>query len=138
MDGFVDAMRYIRAHDGSYPPTLHSIQEKNELGDPGIPDEVIERTRQDFLGQNLVQRGDTDILLCLVDGFFLYSNSKVVDELDLRLLVRAPYHKLKARREARNGYVTLERKQPVICANGRLLAGSSGVLRQDSMEELCE
>jgi len=108
MDDFVDAMRYIRARDGNYPPTLKSIQEKNELGDPGISDQVIGSVRQNFLSLNLLDPEDPAVLLCLVDGFFLYSDPSVVDELDLRFLIRAPYHKLKARREARSGYVTLE------------------------------
>jgi nicotinamide/nicotinate riboside kinase len=108
MEDFVNAMRYIRTHEGKYPPSHKSIQGKTELGDPGISKDVIEDVRQNFLNQHLLQHDNPSVLVCLVDGFFLYSDPAVVDELDLRFLIRAPYQKLKARREARGGYVTLE------------------------------
>src|SRR5271170_191828 len=110
MTAFVDALKYIRTHDGKFPPTLNSIQDQNELGNSGVPDHVVEIMKEDVVKGNLVKRGDEDIVLCLVDGFLLYADAAVVKELDIRLLVRSPYEKLKARREARSGYVTLEGK----------------------------
>jgi nicotinamide/nicotinate riboside kinase len=108
MDEFVKAMQYIRSHDGEFPPTLDSIQDKNTLGHSGVPDAVVKIMQDEVVKENLVNRNDTELLLCLVDGFLLYSDLAVVKELDIRLLVRAPYDKLKARREARSGYVTIE------------------------------
>ena len=108
MDAFVEAMRYIRSHDGDLPPTLNSIQDKNELGQSGIPDEVVQMMQTEVVKGDLVKRNSAEIALCLVDGFLLYSDSAVIKELDIRLLVRAPYEKLKARRDARSGYVTIE------------------------------
>ena len=111
MTAFVDAIRYIRANDGKFPPTLNSKEDQNELGHSGVPGHVVEIMREEMVSANLVKRGDQDILLCLVDGFLLYSDPAVVKELDIRLLVRSPYEKLKARREARSGYVTLDGTQ---------------------------
>jgi nicotinamide/nicotinate riboside kinase len=108
MQNFVDAMRYIRAHHGELPPSLSSIQTKFDLGDSGVPEEVIQIMRDRIIQQNLVERGESEIVLCLVDGFLLYPDPTVVSALDIKLLVRAPHEKLQARREARNGYVTLE------------------------------
>ena len=112
MAAFVDALKYIRTHDGKVPPTLNSIQDQNELGHSDVPDHVVEIMQEDVVKGNLVKRGDGDIVLCLVDGFLLYADPAVVKELDIRLLVRSPYEKLKARREARSGYVTLDGNPP--------------------------
>ena len=112
MTAFVDALKYIRTHEGKLPPTLNSIQDQNELGPSGVPDHVVEIMQEDVVKGNLVKRGDEDVILCLVDGFLLYADPDVIKELDIRLLVRSPYEKLKARREARSGYVTLEGNKP--------------------------
>lgn len=44
----------------------------------------------------------------LIDGFMLYHDSSIYDHFDVKLYFRAPYQTLKARREARAGYVTEE------------------------------
>ena len=108
MKAFVDAMQYIRANDGKFPPTLNSKEDQNELGYSDVSDHVIFKMREAAVKGNLVKHADEDILFCFVDGFLLYSDPAVVEELDIRLLVRSPYQKLKARREARSGYVTLD------------------------------
>lgn len=40
----------------------------------------------------------------LVDGFMLYVNQKVIDELNVKLFYKAPYLDCKKRRESRQGY----------------------------------
>jgi nicotinamide/nicotinate riboside kinase len=110
MEAFISALRHVRNNNGELPPTLNSIQDKNELGESGVSAEVVQIMREEAAGQSLVNK---DTILCLVDGFLLYSDPGVVRELDIRFLVRAPYEKLKARREARSGYVTLEGKLSV-------------------------
>jgi nicotinamide/nicotinate riboside kinase len=134
MNAFVEAMRYIRDNDGQFPPTLDSKEDQNELGHSCVPEEVVRIMHDQILQENLVKRGDTDILLCFVDGFLLYSNPAVVHELDIRLLVRAPYEKLKARREARSGYVTIDGMIAPGKTDVRILGRSTGIFRQDSME----
>ena len=108
MTAFVDALRHIRENDGEFPTTLNSKEDKNVLGHSGVSDHAVQVMRNDIIKRNLVKRLDEDILFCLVDGFLLYPDPSVVKELDVRLFVRAPYEKLKARREARSGYVTLD------------------------------
>lgn len=44
----------------------------------------------------------------LVDGFLLYVNQDVINELDIKLFVNANYDTLKNRRENRTGFVTME------------------------------
>lgn len=48
--------------------------------------------------------------MCLFDGFLLYSQSMtaLAPSLDIKVLLRASHAQAKARREARDGYVTLE------------------------------
>jgi len=108
MSAFVDAIRYIRGNEGKFPPTLDSREDQNEIGPSGVPDEVVQIMQTDVVASNLVSPGDTEIIVVLIDGFLLYNDPSVVNQLDVSLLVRAPYEKLKERREARSGYVTLE------------------------------
>jgi nicotinamide/nicotinate riboside kinase len=108
MNAFIEALQYIHANEGKLPPSLKSKEDQNALGHSGVPGHVVEIMKEDVEKGNLVKRKDQDVVLCLVDGFLLYVDPSVVKELDLRLLVRAPYDKLKARREARSGYVTID------------------------------
>ena len=55
------------------------------------------------------------ITLCILDGFLLYSDPAnpsiprtVTDLLDVKVFLRLDHERMKTRREARNGYVTLE------------------------------
>jgi len=104
----VKAMQYIRQHYGHRPPDLDSKEDKNELGQSGVPDDIVSMMHEEIIKGKLVRRDNEDVIVCFVDGFLLYSDPNVVRELDIRLLLRAPYEKLKARREARSGYVTLD------------------------------
>jgi nicotinamide/nicotinate riboside kinase len=126
MTAFTGAMRYIRENDGQFPPTLESKEDQNELGKSGVPDDVVQTIREEVVRVNLVNRVDTDLLLCFVDGFLLYSDPSIVNELDIRLLVRAPYEKLKVRRETRSGYVTIDGNSlSLLKTDNRILGRSS-------------
>ena len=105
---FVDALRYIRNNDGQFPPTLRSKEDQNEIGESGVSGDVVQILKEEYARGGFVKPGDVDLSLCFVDGFLLFSDQAVVNELDIRLLIRAPYEKLKERREARSGYVTLD------------------------------
>jgi len=128
MSGFVDTLRYIRDNDGQFPPTLDSKEDRNGLGPVRVQDHVVEIMRDEVVKNDLVKHGDTDILLSLVDGFLLYSDKSVINELDIRLLVRAPYEKLKERREARSGYVTIEGTITPDNVDSRILGRSTWIL----------
>lgn len=139
MDEFIKALQYIRNNNGQLPPTLNSIQDRNELRESGVPDEVVQIMGKEAVERSLVGDGTTETILCLVDGFLLYSDPGVIEELDIRLLVRAPYGKLKARREARSGYVTLE---GILLSRAeimsRILGRSASILRQNRLEVICQ
>ncbi len=59
-----------------------------------------------------------DVRICVLDGFLLYPDpdlkpdpsipAAITDRLDLKLFLRSTHARTKARREARQGYVTLE------------------------------
>lgn len=51
---------------------------------------------------------DDKINIVIVDGFMLFNRQDISNEFDLRLFIRAPYKTLKKRRNARNGYQTLD------------------------------
>lgn len=124
---FVDALRYVRNNNGQFPPTLRSKEDQNELGESGVSGDVVQILKEEFARGGFVKRGDVDLLLCFVDGFLLFSDPVVVNELDIRLLIRAPYEKLKERREARSGYVTLDGNISQIIIEPRILEGSTRV-----------
>jgi nicotinamide/nicotinate riboside kinase len=132
---FVNTMQYIRAHKGQFPPGLESKEDQNELGESGVSDEIVKMMAEEMANNPLMKRKDEDIVLCLVDGFLLYLREDAIRELDIRLLIRAPYEKLKARREARTGYVTLDGMPlplPLFLNQvlmGRILAGSAWIFR---------
>lgn len=125
MSAFIDAIHHIRENEGQFPPSLDSKEDQNELGESGVSGNVVQIMHEEVVKGNLVKRDDTDLLLCFVDGFLLYSDPNVIDELDIHLLVRAPYEKLKARREARSGYVTIDGNSLVAWIDNRILGGPS-------------
>lgn len=93
-------------------PTLDSKEDQNSVGKCPIPESTItalKRKVSDALSSSHPLHG-RDLRLCLLDGFLLYSPSMqaIQSNLDVKLFVRASYAKAKARREARDGYVTIE------------------------------
>jgi len=138
MTAFVDSLQYIRNNDGKFPPTLNSKEDQNELGHSGVPDHVVQIMQEEVVNGNLVTRGDEDIQLCFVDGFLLYSDPSVIKELDVRLLLRSPYEKLKARREARSGYVTLDGAlPPLLVYHPSPDTQDSGKIRRGTLTRSC-
>ncbi|PFH58993.1 hypothetical protein XA68_12945 [Ophiocordyceps unilateralis] len=106
-----DALAYIRRH-ATFPPTLLSKEDQNDVGPCPVPDTVITSLKarvSSSLSPSHPLR-DGSLRLCLLDGFLLYAPSMASLQpcLDLKLFVRASYASAKARRQARSGYVTLE------------------------------
>ncbi|KAJ3038722.1 ribosylnicotinamide kinase [Rhizophlyctis rosea] len=62
--------------------------------------ELIERTRIKALASKV------DLKFILVDGFLLYVDKDVVDQLDVRFFLGASFETLARRRSERNGYIT--------------------------------
>ncbi|KAI1070714.1 hypothetical protein LB507_006910 [Fusarium sp. FIESC RH6] len=105
-----ESLAYIRQH-AAFPPTLDSKEDKNSVGECPVSEATIaaQRAKVDVaLGPDHPLRNN--LRLCLLDGFLLYSPSMaaIKPNLDIKLFLRTTYEKAKARREARDGYVTLE------------------------------
>jgi nicotinamide/nicotinate riboside kinase len=58
--------------------------------------------------KNNNKNDDDEWNFLLVDGFLLYVNQDVINELDIKLFVSANYDTLKDRRENRSVYITIE------------------------------
>lgn len=93
-------------------PTLESKEDQNSVGRCPVPDSVIQAQRAKVAAalpaSHPLRTGS--LRLCLFDGFLLYPPSMAAIQpcLDVKLFLRASYANAKARREARDGYVTLE------------------------------
>ncbi|KAF4999805.1 hypothetical protein FGRMN_2185 [Fusarium graminum] len=105
-----ESLAYIRQH-AAFPPTLDSKEDQNFVGKCPVSEATIaaQRAKVDAaLGPDHPLRNN--LRLCLFDGFLLFSPSMaaIKPSLDIKLFLRTTYEKAKKRREARDGYVTLE------------------------------
>lgn len=108
----VRALNHIR-EKGELPDWLESKEDKNEVGEHGVPEETIKALKEkvgnwvDGPGRGKI--GEKKKLMVL-DGFLLFGESmKDVREcIDIRMMLTAKFAKAKERREKRSGYVTLE------------------------------
>ncbi|TQW00008.1 hypothetical protein V2A60_005421 [Cordyceps javanica] len=105
------AVAYIRQH-ASIPPTLDSKEDQNSVGKCPVPDSVIAELKAKAsaaIPEDHPLRASR-LRMCLFDGFLLYSRSmaELAPSLDVKMLLRISHAQAKARREARDGYVTLE------------------------------
>lgn len=102
----------------SLPPTSQSFiaskEDQNSIGECPVPDDVISQQKsrvQEWLsapeGQKVFSSG---LSLCVLDGFLLYTPalSSIMSRLDIKLFLLVSRAKATQRREARDGYVTLE------------------------------
>ncbi|KJR83921.1 nicotinamide riboside kinase [Sporothrix schenckii 1099-18] len=105
----------------SHPqPSLFSKEDQNSVGNCPVPDATIEAQKakvQAWLqpgqpGNKLVRGGEggNTPRICFFDGFLLYSEKTrtSMELIDVRLFLRVSHAKATQRREARDGYVTLE------------------------------
>ncbi|KAK7948326.1 P-loop containing nucleoside triphosphate hydrolase protein [Apiospora aurea] len=119
--GMAKALAYIRQH-AAFPPFVDSKEDKNSVGQCPVSDAKREEMRKkveawlqpgqpghDVLMQSQ-QQGGEGLKICLLDGFLLYSREmqEVMDQLDVKMLLLVSKAKATQRREARDGYVTLE------------------------------
>ena len=107
-------------------PDLFSKEDQNSVGKCPVSDETIEAMKAKVHawlqpgqpGHKLVAASDSDstsgdagtIRICIFDGFLLYSEETraTMEQIDVRLFLRVSHAKATQRREARDGYVTLE------------------------------
>lgn len=105
-------------NEGTFPPFVDSKEDKNSVGTCPASTAKIEAMKaqvQAWLRPGSpghdVFSGENAPRLCLLDGFLLYSPprfSKVMDLIDVKLFLQVSHEKATQRREARDGYVTLE------------------------------
>lgn len=99
------ALVYIKAH-GRSPPDITSQEDQNAVGHVDV-----DQSRVDALKwQASMWMYENVPPVYIIDGFLLYSEGmqRVRDLFDVKLFLRTGLQTAKARREARNGYVTLE------------------------------
>lgn len=100
-----DALNYIKTH-GLPPPDLVSKEDKNDVGPCEVDKKVVDRLEWQasrWMFQDVPP-------IAIIDGFLLYAEGmkKVRDLFDVKVLLRTDFATAKARRENRQGYVTIE------------------------------
>lgn len=91
---------------------MNSKEDQNSVGQCPVPDTLVAQLTDKVASgiPAMHPLRQSRLRICLFDGFLLYSKSMtaLAPSLDLKILLRASHAKAKARREARDGYVTLE------------------------------
>ncbi|KAF9648565.1 P-loop containing nucleoside triphosphate hydrolase protein [Thelephora ganbajun] len=112
-DRMVSFLRKVRASSGEIPPDHHSHDHLNEQKEVIASPDVIKRWTEEFrrIGEEREKEGEK-VIWVLLDGFLLYWNQDVVDQIDVRVFLRAPHDVLRQRRHARHGYHTAVQSDP--------------------------
>ncbi|KAI8634098.1 nicotinamide riboside kinase 1 [Xylariaceae sp. FL1651] len=115
------ALEHIRA-EGTFPPFVDSKEDQNSIGACPVPDSAISAAKarvEAWLAPGqpghwiFSSSSSPELRICLLDGFLLFGPEpplrRITDELlDVRFFLTVSRQKATARREARDGYVTLE------------------------------
>ena len=108
----VKALNFIR-DNGRLPEWLVSKEDRNTAGEHGVPAETIERL-EGLIAEWMQGKGGSRLTserkMVFIDGFLLFGKSMrdMREAIDIKILLRAKFAKVKERREKRKGYVTLE------------------------------
>ncbi|TPX09537.1 uncharacterized protein E0L32_009280 [Thyridium curvatum] len=102
----------------SAQPTLESKEDQNSVGQRPVSDAKIAAAKARVHrwlqpgqpGHDILISNEAPTKICLLDGFLLYSRdlAGVMDLIDIKLFLLVSHAKATQRREARDGYVTLE------------------------------
>lgn len=105
LSSFQDTLRYIQ-QNGEPPKDFVSKEDKNSVGKVDVDRVLLEDLKWKASKWMFADAPP----IAIIDGFLLYSEEMkaVRDLFDVKLFLRADYATMKARREARSGYVTLE------------------------------
>jgi len=109
-------LRTAPAKSYSAQPDLDSKEDQNQVGKCPVSDEKIAAMRDKVAAWRLPDQpghgilGEHGLKMCLLDGFLLYCQEmkKVQSLIDIKLFLLVSREKATQRREARDGYVTLE------------------------------
>ncbi|KAI0804947.1 nicotinamide riboside kinase 1 [Xylaria sp. FL0064] len=118
-DDMARALEHICA-EGTFPPFVDSIEDQNTVGKCTVPESSISAAKSRVEawaspGQpgHAIFSSPGNLRLCILDGFLLFGPDpplrRITDELlDVKLFLTVSRARATARREARDGYVTLE------------------------------
>ncbi|KAI1349411.1 nicotinamide riboside kinase 1 [Xylaria sp. FL0043] len=122
-DDMARALEHICA-EGTFPPFVDSIEDQNTVGKHTVPESSISAAKSRVEawaspgqpGHAIFSSspGSKNLRLCILDGFLLFGPDppllrRITDELlDIKLFLTVSRARATARREARDGYVTLE------------------------------
>ncbi|KAI3340288.1 nicotinamide riboside kinase 1 [Ustulina deusta] len=121
-DDMARALEHIRA-EGTFPPFVNSIEDQNTVGKSPVPESAISAAKsrvEAWLAPGQpghaifsASSSPAGLRLCVMDGFLLFGPDqplrRITDELlDIKFFLTVSRQKATARREARDGYVTLE------------------------------
>jgi nicotinamide/nicotinate riboside kinase len=100
-----DALNHIKVH-GTPPQDLVSKEDKNDVGPCDVDRKLVDRLEwraSRWMFQDVPP-------IAIIDGFLLFAEGmKAIRELfDVKILLRTDFATGKARRESRQGYVTIE------------------------------
>lgn len=124
-DDMSRALEHIRT-EGTFPPFVDSKEDQNTIGKCTVPASAISAAKarveawlapgqagHALLSPSSSSSSSPDLRLCLLDGFLLFGPDpplrRITDDLlDVRFFLTVSRRRATARREARDGYVTLE------------------------------
>jgi len=95
---------------GMLPDSHKSHDHLNDNKPVPVSDSIISRWRiqsENMVKERLEKHGER-LVWAIVDGFLMYWDQRVIDELDIRIFLRVPHAVLKQRRHERHGYHTAE------------------------------
>lgn len=100
-----DALKHIKVH-GMPPPDLVSKEDKNSVGPCDVDRKIVDQLEwraSRWMFQDIPP-------IAIIDGFLLYVEGmeKIRELFDVKVLLRTDFATGKARRESRQGYVTIE------------------------------
>ncbi|KAJ5783356.1 uncharacterized protein N7518_009033 [Penicillium psychrosexuale] len=131
------ALHYVR-ENGTLPPRLRSKEDQNYQTHSGVSDDVVQKLRDEVdvrLRGEAAADSTANPTISFLEGFLLFAPPgqerhvlrSVSDAIHLRLFLPAPYELVKARREGRNGYVTVgPAPQPPVNTHDTAGAGAGG------------
>ncbi|KAG0702970.1 hypothetical protein DFH29DRAFT_1044387 [Suillus ampliporus] len=93
---------------GSIPVDHRSHDHLNKQTDLPIEAECQDRLAERFrvIQDQMKENDNINIVWGLVDGFLLYWNQELIEQLDVRIFLRVPLKTLESRRKARQVYIT--------------------------------
>ncbi|KAG5360380.1 Nicotinamide riboside kinase [Yarrowia sp. B02] len=90
---------------GELPADFKSKEDQNSLGPAALDEKAVDAFKRRM---HPYMPEFENKLIVILDGIMVYHDAKFTELFDIKILVRSTYEDLKARREARSGYVTLE------------------------------